>query len=236
MAVVACAYPIALMPAGYPPHAMIQEPAPVAQVAQAPVVAAAPATPAVSAIAGAITQGTASLAQAAATQQQAPDPTEAATEAPVTEAPATEAPATEAAAATEAPAPVTGAQALPTDGSNPWDQPELQSPKIEPAGDAPIMHTGDWIHAIVLGPDEVPPKLPGDEAEGEEDDIYGSGSYGSGSGSDYGSGSDDGSDDEDDDSASAALLDQSNADALAVLQATLADVAAKVEALSTKVR
>lgn len=104
----------------------------------------------------------------------------------------------------------------------------LAKPKIEPAPDAPIMHTADWIHAIVLGPDEVPPKLPG--AEEEEEDLYGSG-YGSGSGSGYGSGS--GSTD-DEGQSEGGEDEQSEADTLQQLQDTIAAMAAKIDALSSK--
>lgn len=104
---------------------------------------------------------------------------------------------------------------------------DREKPKIEPAPDAPVMHTADWIHAIVLGPDEVPPKLPGQEEA--EEDIYGSG-YGSGSGS--GSGSDDGSGSEE--GSSAFLETPSKKEEMEDLTASLSALTAHVDSLAAK--
>lgn len=105
---------------------------------------------------------------------------------------------------------------------------EREAPKIEPAPDAPIMHTADWIHAIVLGPDEVPPKLPGAEEE-EEEDIYGSG-YGSGSGS--GSEGSEGSEGSAADAAEEEAADEGTS--LNGLAAAIAALSEKVDSIDSK--
>jgi hypothetical protein len=107
---------------------------------------------------------------------------------------------------------------------------ERFTPKIEPGGDAPVMHTSDWIHAIVLGPDEVPPKLPTEEGseEEEEDEGYDYGS-GSGSGSGYGSGSGSGA-------GSDAPADEADVGALVKgLSAQMAAVSDRVDEASAKI-